>query len=76
MSGKQLLGLGGVEKAAMLMLSIGEERAKSLFSLMADEEISRISEAMAGLKKLDPEQVESLFAEFSEGLVRTGNMRI
>ena len=76
MNGKPLFGLVGIEKAAILMLSVGEERAKSLFSLMADDEIRQISQAMGRLKSLDPDVVESLLIEFSEGLVRSGSLRI
>ena len=39
--------LSGQQKAAILMLSLNEERSSSLFALMDDEEIKELSVIMA-----------------------------
>jgi len=56
MAGKEdFRGLTGQQKAAILMLSIGEDTAMKLFSLMDDDEIRELSQAMAGLGRIDSE---------------------
>ncbi|MCB1531648.1 MAG: flagellar motor switch protein FliG [Alphaproteobacteria bacterium] len=63
--------LTGPEKAAILMLSLGEEQTASLFQHMDDEEIMEISQTMSGLGKISPNVVERLFIEFAEQMTST-----
>jgi flagellar motor switch protein FliG len=67
-------GLDGPQKAAILMLSIGEEQAMRLFSMMDDDEIKELSTAMASLGKVDSSMVERLFVEFTESFSQTGSL--
>ena len=67
-------GLDGTSKAAMLMLSVGEEQAMRLFSMLDDDEIKDLSQAMASLGKIDADLVERLFVEFTESFSRTGSL--
>ncbi|HEY5608927.1 MAG TPA: flagellar motor switch protein FliG [Alphaproteobacteria bacterium] len=67
-------GLTGPQKAAMLMLSVGEEQATKLFSLMDDDEIREVSQAMASLGRINSEMVERLFAEFIDQISATGSL--
>jgi flagellar motor switch protein FliG len=67
-------GLEGPQKAAILMLSIGEENAMRLFSMLDDDEIKELSQAMANLGKVDADMVERLFLEFTEGVSQTGSL--
>ena len=66
--------LTGPEKAAMLMLAIGEEHAAKLFSLMDDEEIKEISQSMSNLGTVSASMVERLFVDFSEQISSTGSL--
>jgi flagellar motor switch protein FliG len=66
--------LSGPEKAAMLMLAIGEEHAAKLFSLMDDEEIKEISQSMSSLGTINANMVERLFVDFSEQISSTGSL--
>ena len=66
--------LTGPEKAAMLMLAIGEEHAAKLFSLMDDEEIKEISQSMSNLGTVSSSMVERLFVDFSEQISSTGSL--
>jgi len=66
--------LSGPEKAAMLMLAIGEEHAARLFSLMDDEEIKEVSQSMSGLGTISSTMVERLFVDFSEQISSTGSL--
>ena len=67
-------GLEGPQKAAILMLSLSEELAMRLFSMMDDDEIKELSQSMAGLGKVDSEMVERLFVEFTETVAQTGSL--
>ena len=67
-------GLTGNQKAAILMLSISEESAMKLFQLMDDDEIRELSQAMAGLGRVDAEMIERLFVEFADQVSSTGSL--
>lgn len=60
--------LNGLQKTAIFLLSVGEEHAAKMFSLMEDEEIKEVSHAMAGLGRVNAELVEQLFMDFSDQL--------
>ena len=60
--------ISGQQKAAILMLSLDEERSAALFSLMDDEEIKELSVIMACLGKVNSGVVEQLFQEFTDRL--------
>ncbi len=64
--------LTGQQKAAILMMSLEEEKSAILFSLMDDEEIKELSVIMASLGKVNSNVVEQLFSEFNEKLSNTG----
>src|SRR5512135_1906884 len=66
--------LTGPEKAAMLMLALGEEHTSRLFALMDDEEIKEISQTMANLGTVSSAIVERLFVEFAEHISATGSL--
>ena len=63
--------LTGPEKAAILLLSLGEEQTSKIFEHMDDDEIMEISQTMAGLGKVAPALVERLFVEFAEQMTST-----
>nr|AAF35849.1 polar flagellar motor switch protein FpiG [Rhodospirillum centenum] len=67
-------GLTGPEKAAILMLALGEEHASKLFSLMGDDEIKELSQTMANLGTVSANLVERLFVEFAEQISSTGSL--
>lgn len=58
--------LSGPEKAALFILSMGEEYAARLFSHMTDEEIKELSQTMANLGNVSSNLVEKLLVEFAE----------
>src|SRR5579863_2498638 len=66
--------LSGPEKAAILMLALGDEHTARLFSLMDDEEIKEISQTMANLGTVSASIVERLFVEFAEHISATGSL--
>lgn len=64
--------LSGGEKAAVFILSLGEEQAARLFSFMNDDEIRELSQVMANLGNVSSNLVEKLFVEFAEQMSSTG----
>ena len=67
-------GLTGPQKAAMLILSIGDEQAAKLFDMMGDEEIREVSLAMASLGQVGSEMIERMFAEFVDQISGSGSL--
>ncbi|MFC0408734.1 flagellar motor switch protein FliG [Roseomonas elaeocarpi] len=64
----------GSQKAAALMLALGEERAGALLARMAEDEIRDVSIAMAQLGTVRAEAVEDVCREFAESIGSTGNL--
>ena len=64
----------GPQKAATFMLAVGEEHASKLFSMMHEDEIRDISQAMANLGTVPAMAVENLAREFSENISQTGSL--
>lgn len=56
--------LTGVQKAAILLISIGPERAASVLKHFPPEEIERISTEIANTVSLTPNSVSSVYQEF------------
>lgn len=73
MAGK-LIGttISGAEKAAILMLALGEEQCSKLFELMHEDEIKEISFAMTQLGSVSADVVEKLCIDFSQNLGSAG----
>ena len=62
------LKLTGRDKAAVLMLAIGEEKCRKLFAMMHEDEIRDISFAMATLGTVRAPDVEALCTEFVQNI--------
>jgi flagellar motor switch protein FliG len=69
-----LNALTGPQKAAALMLALGEEQAAKLFARLHEDEIRDISLAMAMLGTITAEVVEELCREFADSLGMAGNL--
>ncbi|WP_420709747.1 flagellar motor switch protein FliG [Brevundimonas sp. SL130] len=63
--------LTGPEKAAVILLALGEEHT-ALWERLDDEEVKEISQAMATLGSVTAEAVEALMIEFVSGLAGSG----
>lgn len=66
--------LTGPQKAAIMMLSLGEEQAAKLFSMMEDDEIKEMSQIMASLGTVGANLVERLFVDFADAISNTGSL--
>jgi flagellar motor switch protein FliG len=71
---EDLRAMSGPERAAVLMLSLGEEHAAKLFALMDDEEIKELSQTMANLGNVSSNVIERLFVDFADQISATGSL--
>jgi flagellar motor switch protein FliG len=65
--------LTGPEKAAVLLLALGEDHA-GLWQELDDDEIKEISQAMAGLGTVTAQAVEDVLMEFVGGMAGSGSV--
>ncbi|PZR33923.1 flagellar motor switch protein FliG [Caulobacter segnis] len=63
--------LSGPEKAAIVLLALGEDHTR-IWEALDDEEIKEVSQAMAGLGTVSASVVEDLLVEFVSGMSSTG----
>jgi flagellar motor switch protein FliG len=66
--------LAGPQKAAVLLLAMGEAHAAKLFAKMHEDEIRDVSAAMSSLGSIAAETVEAICEEFAQLLGKTGNL--
>jgi flagellar motor switch protein FliG len=70
-TGPDLSRYSGAEKAAIILLSLGDE-AKTLWNLLDDEEVKEVSQAMASLGVVPSAVVEALVHEFVQRMTGGG----
>ena len=63
--------LSGPEKAAVILLALGEDQA-AIWEALDEEEIKEVSQAMASLGTVSASVVEALMVEFVSGMSSTG----
>jgi flagellar motor switch protein FliG len=68
----ELTDLTGAQKAAIVMLALGEEQCARIFSMMHEDEIKEVSSAMAMLGSVKADLVEKLCQNFAESLGTSG----
>ncbi|MFP4270516.1 MAG: flagellar motor switch protein FliG [Alphaproteobacteria bacterium] len=66
--------LTGHEKAAILMLAVGEGQVGSIFSRLDLDEIKELSQTMSLLGAVDSEVVERVLKEYGEQMTATGGI--
>ncbi len=72
MAATELAGLTGQQKAATMMLAIGEDRAARLFTSLDEEELKELSQVMANLGTVNAKTIEALFVEFAQLISSSG----
>lgn len=65
--------LTGAEKAAVVLLALGEE-SKPIWAMMDEDEIKEVSSAMSNLGNVASSAVETLMLEFVEMMSSTGSL--
>src|SRR5947209_4854234 len=64
--------LSGAERAAVLMLALGEQYGERVWNLLDDDELRTLSITMSTLGKVEAENVEALMLEFVGRLSASG----
>ncbi|MFD1333794.1 flagellar motor switch protein FliG [Methylopila musalis] len=66
--------LTGVDRAAVLMLALGEEHGAPIWQMLDDDEIRALSGAMASLGPVEMTTVENLLMQFVSSLSSAGGL--
>ena len=66
--------LSGAEKAAIVMLSLGEENSAKIWSMMDEEEIKEVSQVMSNLGSVTSAVIEKLLVDFVGQMSGTGSL--
>ena len=66
----------GTERAAILLLTLGEHEAAQVLKHMGAREVQKIGAAMAQLQNVSREEVSVVLAEFSDGVSRQTSVGI
>ena len=70
------LSLSGAERAAILMMSLGEDAAADIMKHMGPKEVQRLGEAMASTSNISRDQVGEVLSEFSNTIESQTNLGI
>jgi flagellar motor switch protein FliG len=54
----------GVENAAILLMSLGEEEASEVFKLLAPKDVQRLGETISGIRSVTSEKVDQVLDDF------------
>ena len=68
---EDIRSLSGAERAAIIMLALGEDHSQQIWQMMDEEEIKEVSQAMAGLGTVSSQVIEDLLVEFVSGMSGT-----
>src|SRR5215510_10227560 len=71
---EDLRSLSGPEKAAIFMLSLGEEHSAKLWQLLDEDEVKELSQLMSNLGTVSASLVEKLLIEFVSQMSSTGSL--
>lgn len=66
--------LSGAERAAIVMLSLGEENSQQIWKMLDEEEIKEISQVMSNLGSVSSNVIEKLMIEFVGQMAGTGSV--
>ncbi len=66
--------MNGLERAASLMLALGNQFGQAIWSQLTDEEVKELSSAMSQLGTVKAPVVENLFVQFAAQVSSVGNL--
>ncbi len=67
----ELQTLTGAQRAAILVMYLDEHTVRDIFSRLNEDEIRRVGEAISTMKRVDPELIQGVIAEFAGDLGRS-----
>src|ERR1700758_3728125 len=66
--------LSGAERAAIIMLALGEDHSQRIWQLMDEEEVKEVSQVMSNLGSISSNLIEKLLVEFVSQMSGTGSL--
>ena len=71
---EDIRSLSGAERAAIIMLSLGEDHSEQIWKMMDEEEIKEISQVMSNLGSVSATLIEKLLVDFVSQMSGTGSL--
>ncbi|HEX2761864.1 MAG TPA: flagellar motor switch protein FliG [Rhizomicrobium sp.] len=71
---EDIRSLSGAERAAIVMLSLGEEHSEKIWQMMDEEEIKEVSQVMSNLGSVSAGLIEKLLVDFVSQMSGTGSL--
>jgi flagellar motor switch protein FliG len=71
---EDIRSLSGAERAAIIMLSLGEDHSQKIWVMMDEEEIKEVSQVMSNLGSISSSLIEKLLVEFVSQMSGTGSL--
>src|ERR1700751_1753428 len=66
--------LSGAERAAIVMLALGEDHSQRIWEMMDEEEIKEVSQVMSNLGSVSAALIEKLLVDFVSQMSGTGSL--
>ncbi|HTC82738.1 MAG TPA: hypothetical protein VK683_00220, partial [Rhizomicrobium sp.] len=66
--------LTGAERAAIIMLSLGEDHSQKIWEMMDEDEIKEVSQVMSNLGSVSSSLIERLLVDFVSQMSGTGSL--
>lgn len=71
---EDIRSLTGAERAAIVMLALGEEHSQQIWSMMDEDEIKEVSQVMSNLGSVSASLIEKLLVDFVSQMSGTGSL--
>jgi len=71
---EDIRALSGAERAAIIMLSLGEEHSQQVWKMMDEDEIKEVSQVMSNLGSVSATLIEKLLVDFVSQMSGTGSL--
>ena len=71
---EDIRSLTGAERAAIIMLSLGEDHSEKIWQMMDEEEIKEVSQVMSNLGSVSAALIEKLLVDFVSQMSGTGSL--
>src|SRR3982750_1653215 len=66
--------LSGAERAAIIMLALGEDHSQQIWQMMDEDEIKEVSQVMSNLGSVSATLIEKLLVDFVSQMAGTGSL--
>jgi len=71
---EDIRALSGAERAAIIMLALGEDHSQQIWQMMDEDEIKEVSQVMSNLGSVSANLIEKLLVDFVSQMSGTGSL--